>query len=47
METLKIASTERTPEILFDYINHRFVISGEAYPENSEVLQKKYHFCSS
>ena len=36
METLKIASTERTPEILFDYINHRFEISGEAYPENSD-----------
>ena len=36
METLKIKSSERTPEIFFDYDNHKFEISGEAYPENTD-----------
>ena len=36
METLKIKSSERTPEICFDYDNHKFEISGEAYPENTD-----------
>ena len=36
METLEIESTERTPGIKFDYDNHHFEISGEAYPENSD-----------
>ena len=36
METLKIKSSERTPEIFFDYNNHNFEISGEAYPENTD-----------
>ena len=36
METLKIESTERTPEIFFDYDSHHFEIRGEAYPENSD-----------
>ena len=35
MENLEIQSTERTPRIFFDYDNHHFEISGEAYPENS------------
>ena len=36
MENLEIQSTERTPRIFFDYDNHHFEISGEAYPENSD-----------
>jgi len=36
MENLEIESTERTPRIFFDYDNHHFEISGEAYPENSD-----------
>ena len=36
MEPLKIESTERTPEIFFDYDRHHFKIRGEAYPENSD-----------
>ena len=36
METLEIESKERTPRIFFDYDNHHFEISGEAYPENSD-----------
>ena len=36
MESLKIESTERTPEIFFDYDSHHFEIRGEAYPENSD-----------
>ena len=36
MENLEIESTERTPRIYFDYDNHHFEISGEAYPENSD-----------
>ena len=36
MKNLEIESTERTPRIFFDYDNHHFEISGEAYPENSD-----------
>ena len=36
MENLEIESTERPPRIFFDYDNHHFEISGEAYPENSD-----------
>jgi len=34
MENIKISSTERTPEINFDFENNIFHITGESYPEN-------------
>ena len=34
MENIKISSTERTPEIDFDFSQNIFKITGESYPEN-------------
>ena len=34
MENIKISSTERTPEIDFDFTQNIFKITGESYPEN-------------
>lgn len=34
MDPINIAKTTRTPQIDFDFVNHRFVIAGESYPED-------------
>jgi hypothetical protein len=34
MSHLKIAATERSPEVDFDFENHRLRLSGESYPED-------------
>ena len=34
METLKIAATEDTPNVVFDYENGEFIISGRSLPED-------------
>ncbi|MBF0471680.1 MAG: DUF1987 domain-containing protein [Gammaproteobacteria bacterium] len=34
METIKIAATERSPEIHFDFENATFLLKGESYPED-------------
>lgn len=35
METLRIAGTRSTPEVLFDHASGELSLSGESYPENS------------
>ncbi len=35
MENLRIAPTNESPEIFFDYATHRLAIRGESYPENA------------
>ncbi|WP_027183092.1 DUF1987 domain-containing protein [Desulfovibrio inopinatus] len=34
MNTLQINTTERSPEIFFDFDNNNFIIKGESYPED-------------
>jgi hypothetical protein len=34
MPNLKIAATERSPEVDFDFDNHRLRLCGESYPED-------------
>jgi len=34
METIKIAATDRSPEVEFDYSLNHFALRGESYPEN-------------
>ena len=34
MDTVSIAATERTPEVLFDFQANTYLIRGEAYPED-------------
>jgi hypothetical protein len=34
MPNLKIAATERSPEVDFDFDDHRLRLSGESYPED-------------
>jgi SiaC family regulatory phosphoprotein len=34
MSRLKIAATERSPEVDFDFDNHRLRLKGESYPED-------------
>lgn len=40
MENLSIDKTERSPRVFFDYSNHEFEISGEAYPENNDEFYR-------
>ena len=35
MPSLKIAATERTPEIDFDFDSHHLRLKGESYPEDA------------
>ena len=35
LQDLLIPATNETPEISFEYSNHRLSISGESYPENA------------
>jgi hypothetical protein len=34
MSNLKIAATDRSPEVDFDFNNHRLRLKGESYPED-------------
>ena len=34
MRTFRIAATERSPEIAFDFESHRLAVRGESYPED-------------
>ncbi len=34
MDTIHIAATESTPEIILDFNQNEFLIKGESYPEN-------------
>jgi hypothetical protein len=34
MANLKIAATDRSPEVDFDFDNHRLSLKGESYPED-------------
>ena len=34
MAKLKIAATDRSPEVDFDFDNHRLSLKGESYPED-------------
>ncbi len=38
MNNIKIDSTERSPEIEFDFVNNSFLIAGESYPEDISSL---------
>lgn len=38
MQNIIIASSERTPEINLDFVNGRFSIKGEAYPEDAAIF---------
>ena len=40
MASLKIATTDRSPAVLFDFDNHHLKISGESYPEDVSTF---YH----
>lgn len=40
MASLKIAATDRSPAVLFDFDNHHLTISGESYPEDVSTF---YH----
>ncbi len=35
MSRLKIAATERSPEVDFDFDNHRLRLRGKSYPEDA------------
>lgn len=34
MENIKVAASERTPNVDFDFETNRFALSGESYPED-------------
>jgi SiaC family regulatory phosphoprotein len=38
MPRLKIAATERSPEVDFDFDNHRLRLRGESYPEDAATF---------
>jgi hypothetical protein len=38
MPSLKIAATERTPEIDFDFDSHHLRLKGESYPEDAAAF---------
>lgn len=38
METLYIAATPSSPEVNFDFAQHRLSIRGESYPENAAAF---------
>ena len=38
MPSLKIAATERTPEIDFDFVSHHLRLKGESYPEDAAAF---------
>jgi len=38
MPRLKIAGTERSPEVDFDFDNHRLRLRGESYPEDAATF---------
>ena len=49
MEKLYIAPTGNTPEVDFDFPNHRLLLKGESYPESaaafySDILSKTSQF---
>jgi SiaC family regulatory phosphoprotein len=38
MQDLKIAATDRSPELDFDFENHRLRLKGESYPEDAAAF---------
>ena len=34
MESLKVAATDRSPSVSFDFDHHHLKIKGESYPED-------------
>ncbi len=40
MNNLKMPSTDRTPEIDFDFSNNHLVLKGESYPEDAFSFYK-------
>lgn len=38
MENLKIAATERSPEVDFDFVSGRLALKGESYPEDASTV---------
>jgi hypothetical protein len=38
MENIIIQATERTPQVEFDFANHRMLMRGESYPEDAATF---------
>ncbi|WPL17280.1 hypothetical protein Thiowin_02276 [Thiorhodovibrio winogradskyi] len=38
MDTIHREATERSPELRFDFANHRFSLAGESYPEDAAAF---------
>jgi hypothetical protein len=38
MDNIKIPGSTRTPAVSFDFVQHRFRISGESYPEDVTIF---------
>jgi hypothetical protein len=38
MEDIRLAATERSPEVVFDFAAHRLSLVGESYPEDASAF---------